>query len=315
MDAKEATDKLNRIIHGEKIDFPRYLYKYRPFDEHVWDMLENNYLFLCPPKDLDDPSECIATIDFQDWYDMENNRLKKRCLDTAVEFIRPYTNETNIETIQTILSKAYTIDGYVKRNYLLECYFDLKELVPDKILVPAINCISNIPIQLEDEDVNNAIRDVFRAAVFARDEMGVCSLSEESDSQDMWSTYADNSSGYCIKFDITNYDYIKFLHPVIYSDTRETNIVNNFVLSFIGELISKSSQGNIIADRTPFTRMFLTKDTKWKYQNEWRLLGDAKQHMKAPKIETIYLGENVSADNCNKMREFCQNKNINLIEK
>lgn len=35
MDAKEATDKLNRITHGEKIEFPRYLYKYRSFDDKI----------------------------------------------------------------------------------------------------------------------------------------------------------------------------------------------------------------------------------------------------------------------------------------
>ena len=48
------------------------------------------------------------------------------------------------------------------------------------------------------------------------------------------------------------------------------------------------SNGQIMADRTPYMLMFLKKNTIWDYQKEWRLLGDANQKIKAPKINAIY---------------------------
>lgn len=315
MDAKEATDKLNRIIHGEKIEFPRYLYKYRPFDEHVWDMLENDYLFLCPPKDLDDPSECQATLTFKDLYDWETNRLKKKFVEGIIAYIKPYMGPEDFKKVNEFLDKSLYSDGSVKTHFLLDAHIAMQELVSDEILISVINWLANIPNQLDDPEIIKRIEQVFVSAIRARDSMGVCSLSAEQDLQDMWTKYAENSTGYCIKFDLDGYCGVRFLHPVVYADTRNTNIADNFIISFIGELIYKISAGQIVTDRTAFMKMFLTKDTKWEYQNEWRLLGDAKQHMEAPKIDTIYLGEYVSADNRKKMKEFCQNKNINLIEK
>ena len=48
---------------------PASLFKYRPFDEYTFDMLENNYLFLCAAENLDDKSECDTTIDIKRYID------------------------------------------------------------------------------------------------------------------------------------------------------------------------------------------------------------------------------------------------------
>ena len=44
---------------------PASLFKYRPFDEHTFDMLENKYLFLCVAEKLDDPTECMTSLNMQ----------------------------------------------------------------------------------------------------------------------------------------------------------------------------------------------------------------------------------------------------------
>ena len=123
MDAKEATDKLNRIIHREKIEFPRYLYKYRPFDEHVWDMLDNDYLFLCPPKDLDDPSECQATLTFKDLYDWETNRLKKKFVEGIIAYIKPYMGPEDFKKVNEKFNNFKNTSSYKSINSLiLRCF-------------------------------------------------------------------------------------------------------------------------------------------------------------------------------------------------
>ena len=79
-------------------------------------------------------------------------------------------------------------------------------------------------------------------------------------------------------------------------------------------MIFGMSNGQIMADRTPYIQMFLTKNTIWDYQKEWRLLGDANQKIKAPKINAIYIGKNASKENKEKLISFCINKGIKFNE-
>lgn len=55
---EQKIKNINERIKGNKSSVPNSLFKYRPFDEFTYDMLENEYLYLCPAKRLDDPSEC-----------------------------------------------------------------------------------------------------------------------------------------------------------------------------------------------------------------------------------------------------------------
>ena len=80
-------------------------------------------------------------------------------------------------------------------------------------------------------------------------------------------------------------------------------------------MIFGMSNGQIMADRTPYMQMFLTKNTIWDYQKEWRLLGDANQKIKAPKINAIYIGKNASKENKEKLLTFCKERNIDVKEK
>lgn len=156
---------------------------------------------------------------------------------------------------------------------------------------------------------------MFILALDARKDMGICSLSELKDSQQFWTEYAQNETGYCVEYDLTDYENLVFLYPVIYEDDRKTNIANNIVLSFIGEMIFGMSNGQIMADRTPYMQMFLTKNTIGDYQKEWRLLGDANQKVKAPKINAIYIGEKALKENKEKLIVFCKERNIDIKEK
>ena len=79
-------------------------------------------------------------------------------------------------------------------------------------------------------------------------------------------------------------------------------------------MITGFSNGLIQADSSHFIRLFLTKYKKWEYQKEWRFLGHANEKPKAPKIKTIYLGKNVSAENEKKIRKYANLNNI-IIKK
>ena len=53
----------------------------------------------------------------------------------------------------------------------------------------------------------------------------------------------------------------------------------------------------------------------WEYQQEWRLIGNAGEKAKAPKIKAIHLGLNVSEENENKVREFFKDKDVKIIKR
>lgn len=152
-------------------------------------------------------------------------------------------------------------------------------------------------------------------AINARQKIGICSLSENNDSEYMWKNYAADSSGYCIEYDMEHYEGNKDILPVIYQDERETNIIIQLAGSFIGQMITGFSNGQIAADKSHFIRLFLTKYKKWEYQNEWRLIGEANEKPTAPRIKRIILGNNITLDNERAIRYFAERSGIEVVLK
>lgn len=305
-------DIINAKINKKGIDIPQFLYKYRPFDEFTYDMLQHQYVFLSPAEKLDDPSECRVDFSVQDIFDLKTNQLTFKGIDMLLAFIKPYTSQDNFQQVKKIVYGSLTPEGLGRGPDLLEAYFDMQGLAPDATLVPLINQLRSIPEKLNDSTVRKDFEKLFLLAYDARRDMGICSLSELSNSDEMWRNYADDSQGYCVEYYMRDYVNTDALFPVVYQDNRETNIVTNILGSFIGEMVFGVSNGAIATDKSQFIRMFLTKDLKWSYQKEWRLLGDAKQKLKAPTISRIYLGSNVSKKDKITMSSFCQKNNIAL---
>lgn len=306
----QEIDFINAKMNKEKVSFPQYLYKYRPLDIFTFDMLENRYVYLCPAEKLDDPSECKVNFSFRDYYHLESGAIKLKCIDLILNMIKPYSSEENFQKVRNIVFRIATPSGMVRRNFLLDASCEIQELVPETDITPLINFLSSIPEKLDDPKIKEQLENLFSLAYQARQGMGICSLSELKDSEEMWNNYADGKKGYCIEYDLQGYKNINLLFPVVYQNNRETNIVINMVAAFIGQMIIGMSYGQIKADRSQFMRMFLTKDTKWAYQKEWRLLGDANYKLSAPSIHAIYLGKNMDDQNKKQMIDYCQARNI-----
>lgn len=306
-------DFINAKMKGQEVSFPPLLYKYRPFDKHVMDMLENEYVYLCPANELDDPSECTVDFSLQDIIDLRTNRLTFQGVEMLLAFIKPYTSENIFQQVRNIVYQSLTPDGLGPGPELLEAHLAMQGLAPEEVLVPLINQLRNIPERLNDSDVRSKFEKLFALAYDARRDMGICSLSELKSSAEMWKNYADESRGYCIEYDMQQYESVYALFPVVYQDNRDNNILTSILGAFIGEMIFGISNGEIEADRSQFMRMFLTKDLRWSYQKEWRLLGDAGQKLHAPSIKAIYLGKNMSTQHKKQLTIFCESHNI-LIE-
>ena len=307
---KNEIDFINAKMNRQNVTTPQFLYKYRPFDEHTFDMLDNGYVYLCPAERLDDPSECKVDFSVQDLYDIATDQLKFKCVESLLELVKPYTSEDNFRQVQEIVYRTLTPTGLVRRNYLLEASFALQELAPEMDIAPLINFLGNIPEKLDEPKIQQNIEKLFSLAYNAKQEMGICSLSTLKNFDEMWRNYADDSKGYCIEYDMQNYENLYALYPVVYQDNRESNIVTSILSAFIGEMIFGMSNGQIAADKSQFIRLFLTKDLVWSYQKEWRLLGDANQKLSAPSVNAIYLGKNMPEQDKQQMIDYCKSHDI-----
>ncbi len=88
--------------------------------------------------------------------------------------------------------------------------------------------------------------------------IGIYCLTETRTNTLMWTHYADEHKGYCLEFDATDIDSI-FIGAEEMQYTDEYPVVDHL---------------NTPNDQM-FELTFLTKATKWRYEEEWRLIGAA----------------------------------------
>ena len=60
-------------------------------------------------------------------------------------------------------------------------------------------------------EVKSQLADLLSRGYYSKESIGICSLSEISDSEEMWGKYADNDRGYCIEYSFENYINILYL--------------------------------------------------------------------------------------------------------
>ena len=297
---------------------PKSLFKFRPFDAFAFDMFENEYLYLCPAEREDDKTECDVSFDVNDYYDIQNDHLKPKCIEYIFQQAAPATTKEKMQEAKARVACAISEDGDVDLPLFLDCIMDCQalELLPPEVCTDLVNRVANIPNRVEDPRVKADVEMLFLNGLNAKQEVGICSLCESMDNPKMWELYAENGSGYCVEYDVSDYEYNIGLFPVIYDDQRETNLVLQILGNFIGQLITGISNGAIDADKSQFMRLFLTKDPKqWGYQKEWRLFGGAGERMPAPRIKAVYIGENCSDDNKKSLKDVAARKGFQVVEK
>jgi len=320
MNQEEKIEYLNSVISKDSKRFdilPNILYKYREFDDYSFDMLNNSYVFLSAAEKLDDETECNVDVSVENLIELNSSNLKRECVDQILQIIKPHTSKENYEMVRNRIYMMILPNGTLKNNYLLELNNEIKMIAPDIDSALLINAFANIPEKLDDPSIKPQIEMMISLALAAKQQIGICSFSESNNINYMWKKYADNESGYCIEYDISNYELKGDILPVIYKRKceRNTNIVVQIVGNFLGAMISSMSNGQINADISQYLSLFLTKYAKWKYQKEWRLLGNANNKVKAPKIKRIIVGKNALSINLNRIKKYCSNNNIKFEQR
>jgi hypothetical protein len=110
---------------------------------------------------------------------------------------------------------------------------------------------------------------------------GVCSLSEDWSCPLMWSHYADQHRGICIKYDTRDQVFGK-VYQVHYDKPRNIRL---------RDLFKWKIQGDSLAEVIIREAFFSSKAPEWKYEKEWRILGSANKVVPhALRISAVYFG-------------------------
>ena len=314
---EEEIGYLNYILRdGGKHAYsgPKTLFRYRSFNENNIDSLQKDYVFLCPAEKLDDETECMTTINTSDIVEYETNGLNKYFVGRLLSMVRPYCSEETFNQIYSVISMNMDRNGSFRNNQLLETGLEISQLVPEFDEAIFVNVLKNAQDISNNPDKMQWVNTLIGIAVDARKNIGVCSLSKRNDIEEMWNKYADKEAGYCIEYDLSNYDNPN-VFPVIYGDKRETNVIIAVTSMYVGILINAMSNNQLQGDVSEYFRLFLSKYKKWEYQEEWRILGDAGTKIDAPAVKRIFLGKNVSEDNAKIIKDYCLSHKIECIQR
>lgn len=143
------------------------------------------------------------------------------------DFNDPYEGQVRIDHNYT----AYELESFIKERREILTDYDIQKLLTNA-----------------DEYIIEGMKKAYEGE-------RICCFTTSSDNMLMWSHYADNHKGLCLKFDITedSTGVFKTLFPVQYTNIRESCNYIRDSLSYI-------------------RRAALTKSMVWRYENEYRAI-------------------------------------------
>lgn len=297
---------------------PKVLFKYRRFDKYTLDMIKNEYVYLSPAINLDDPFDCLsANNDFENVYRNKNNNFvfNTQVLEYISNIVLRYPHQNKIKKSDILsLIKRSIVDGEICTDYLKKELNKISYLTSrQKHLL--LNILLNIQSSISKIFDNQCLEELFSFYMNSKEKVGVCSLTTKRDNKPMWSLYANTYKGYCIEYELPSPEKITYdILPVIYAKRFNNGIINAITQFIIGGIVCKISNNKVANGVESFYELICTKDSDWSYQDEWRILGDANSKISSLKIKRIYLGFMVSKRNEQLILKCSSTKNFEVYK-
>ena len=298
---------------------PDTLFKYRSFDKWTLETFEENYAYLAPVKDLDDPFDCLSDFGVSNAKKKKKKEITSRFIKHIIKQFKIPISEQQYGVIKEYKSAFKPGDDFETDRV----YTALKNNgVPESKINEYILLFKNL-VNLSDAYDDSGMFEQFGNVLLnAKETTGVCSLSEINDNKVMWSLYGKKYKGYCIEYHIKPIKKARrFLFPVIYSRKPNNNFIEKIFDTTFAEMqrVMNSFKKpfypkNEIESVGAIYELFCTKDIDWKYQREWRLVGNARDHFYDVEIRAVYLGFDVSPTNERKMIRYAKRFKFDLYK-
>lgn len=305
---------------------PLKLYKYRRVNENNLSAIENDYAWFSLIKDVDDTVDSSINFDPEEEIGILEAEKGKLMFEYNLEIVKKIIQKFGVDVKEDALRmclKSYD-DGILNIESLNKL-FEMESFsnIDKNYLLDEINKAISRDIP---EDIKNATMSFitlfldFNKSI--KENIVAYCLSESSNIDLMWGTYADSSTGFCIEYTIpfdTNtlldFSYRINLYPVYYGNKDRINVFDMLKKALFSD---KEVLNGILVD--DYLKMFIsayTKDVSWTAQQEWRITMNAGHSNKKyfPYITGIILGERMTENNRSKIIDICKRKNFPVYQR
>jgi hypothetical protein len=246
---------------AEKRSIPRRLFKYRAFNNLTLDMIVADHLFYADPSTFNDPLDTRPSLNI----DLPASDLE-RALRQLLE--RRVSAEMKAAA-QTIGYQGPEALGHIDR---------LSRQRADKV-ISEISFYATDPSYEVDDPLQLLLGSDLEKELLLQYDKGIVSLGQRATCPLMWSHYGDQHHGVCIGYSVPS-DVLDDLHQVKYGGTRLVDASK--VLAML--------DGDKDAGRQVDEAVLLRKAASWRYEQEWRLIGQRGVQRSPLELEEVIFG-------------------------
>lgn len=222
---------------------PERLYKYRPFSHLSLEMLVEDRLYFADPSKFNDPLDAKPRLE----------------ADVDAPALERILEQLMVQRVKAELSAAARIIRY-KGPKTLEHIVRQSQLTFTQRLENIAYNASNPELEFDDP-LKALLSAEVESELLRRYDKGIVSLGRRADCPLMWSHYGDQHHGLCIGYTVPEDAEV---HRVRYGGAPLVK----------ASLVEAMLRGNARAREQVDAAVLLRKAPDWKYEGEWRLIGE-----------------------------------------
>lgn len=308
--------------------FPDKLYRFRKCKLVEFKSIEQNYIWLCPAGDFEDITDSTIKYNFASqkvdifniYLDWLPYLLKKTLSHTK------YGNAlSDVELNKKIINeyKMSFIDNKSDINFdKLKYYLLSKGLNKERanLLIDKLNLM--ITSKALEEKAEEIVKEFESKMKELRNYYYVTCFTETYVNSNLWQTYADEYSGFCIEYNFNKEvkqkisDTLFNFAPMFYGDKKAIDFIDIFRFAknkYCGEPIDKKRINDLELTMHLHSR---TKDETYDHEKEWRFYQDnvIKRDFYFPYISKIFLGMNIKPNNRARIINLAKKNNFKVYQ-
>ena len=227
---------------------PRKIYRYQRFSVTTVESLCYDTLHFADPADFNDPLDCQPTVDADSDIDTLRHLLS--------ELVKRRVEAESVAALNKAHLKSKKVDAHAKL---------LGEQAAHNELVNIAYHATNPDYEVREEDAERCLLTYgIQCELLKQYHRGICCFSAVVDNPLLWSHYGDQHRGLCIGYGINRTPRPR-LWKVVYGGSR--TVATSLIAKALPENDPEAQES---LDRN----VLLRKAASWRYEREWRLLGD-----------------------------------------
>jgi hypothetical protein len=272
------------------------LFKYRNLSEYTEKLFSEKSVWLSNAAGLNDPFECNIQEIAKDW------------ITKQVQIGKEHQLKGLYLARKMSLADGSTFFGVNKH----ETNKFFKKLEKKRDLESKYNFYRSFRKEATGYYPPNPL-DMFKGFDKQLNNVGIFSLSEDSENQLLWAHYAQDSTGICLGFDVEENSKLsdpKHCLKVNYSDILPAFNRDGFLTEaefYIDEMGMATSKSKISFEDPTFKLAISTKPSIWKYEKEWRYVEEISGKFPFPStLNQIVFGLRCSKESREKYRGLAE---------